>query len=205
MVSYLLSGVVLEAEEPVFGLCAASPAELDALASDVPRLRFEPRTGALVPPPRWLQTRPFPDSERPWLSVGRVPSGYFVRVHDQADFVFDVGASTILGASVPGGTVEARDQLLVDQALPQVLHAMGRFAIHASSVEWSEGVNVAFAGKSGAGKSTLAASLAGTRRLVSDDCLAVTFADGLALAHPSYAAPVVERDVEDHRPAEVGE
>jgi hypothetical protein len=187
--SYLLSGVLLWADEPLCGLRPASPLELAYLRPDAPRLRFEARPADSLPPPaEWLHTRSFPDDDQPWLSVGRVPTGYFMRVHGEADFLYDANAATILGAGVPGCSAEARDQLLVDQAMPQVLHAMGRFAIHASSVEWRPGVVVGFAGNSGAGKSTLAASLSRTRPLIGDDCLAVTFEDGRPLAHASYAA-----------------
>lgn len=188
MASYLLSGVVLESDVPIHGLRPSRAADV-ASAGAAPHLRFDPRPpGSLQPPEQWLQTRPFPDDERPWLSIGRVAAGYFLRVHGQADFVYELRSATVLGAGAPGCSAEARDQLLVDQVLPQVLHALGRFAIHASAVEWRPAEVVGFAGKSGAGKSTLAAGLARTRPLVGDDCLAVTFDGARALAHPSYAA-----------------
>jgi hypothetical protein len=190
-VHYRLSGVRLICDRPLIGLTPT--ATLAGVESDIDIHCVLDGRGPLEDPVSWLLVRPFHDRSEPWLSTARIAGGYLLRVHDHADFRFDVARRELYCAPYPGCSEALLDQLLIDQVVPQLLHALGRFSLHASAVEWAGGA-IAFAGPSGAGKSTLAASLGASHAIVSDDCLAVALASGSARVLPSYAGARLCRD-----------
>jgi hypothetical protein len=131
---------------------------------------------------------PFTDSERPFVTVGEIARGYLVRAHGLADFVVDPSAARLTCAPKADVDPLTIEQLLVDQVVPRMLHAMRRPCLHASAVDWGAGA-VAFVGASGMGKSTMsAAACEGGASLVCDDCLAVTLTPGRVMAHSGYGS-----------------
>ena len=77
--------------------------------------------------------------------------------------------------------------LLLDQVIPRAVCHQGRFVIHASAVELSNGLAVAFTGPSGQGKSTLATAFSRAgHSLVSDDCLLLENRGGAVHVLASY-------------------
>jgi hypothetical protein len=122
-----------------------------------------------------------------WLSIGRVAGGYLLRFRDLADFHVAADGRRVLihpEAALPEETLR---HLLIDQVLPLVLSRRGRLSLHASAVHLTGIGAVGFVGQTGRGKSTLAAALARRGgRILTDDCLAVDFVDGVAIAVPGY-------------------
>ena len=122
-----------------------------------------------------------------WLSIGRLPEGYLLRFRDQADFVVGADGTRVLIRPEAGLPEETLRHLLIDQVLPLVLSWRGRLSLHASAVHLAGIGAVGFVGRTGRGKSTLAAAFArGGDRILTDDCLAVDFVDGAAIAVPGY-------------------
>lgn len=181
---YELSGVRLESDFRLPSLpgCGAEGAEGAAPAL---RLRLEE---AAEPPPSgdWLMERTIDGV--PWLSVKRTPGGYLLRIPSCADFSLDARGAELTCTPAQGCSLEIVEQLFIDQIFPLVLHVIGRFSFHASSVALAGGGVIAFLGSAGLGKSTLASSLARApfATLFSDDCLALTTTDSGVLVHPSY-------------------
>jgi len=174
-----------------YGICGAT------IASDVRLPQLRRATGgqvactiasgdveALMPAVWFHQWRL---GRRPWLSIGRGPRGYGLRFHGLADFAVSGGGERITAAPaahLPGDTLE---HLLTDQVLPLALSRQGRLLLHASAVHLPFFGTVGFVGQTSRGKSTLAAALAARGgRIVSDDCLAIEFEDGVPYALPAY-------------------
>lgn len=137
-------------------------------------------------PRRWFQEWRLPGGRR-WLSIGRVAGGYLLRFPGQADFV--VGADGAHVAVHPSEDLpeETLRHLLIDQVLPLTLSRRGSLSLHASAVHLPGIGTVGFVGATGRGKSTLAAAFAaGGARIVTDDCLAISFVDGGPFALPGY-------------------
>ncbi len=123
---------------------------------------------------------------RPWLAVGRLDDGYFVRFERTVDFLVEPRTRRIEvhpRRGIPPRTVR---HLLLDQVVPMLIADAGRLVVHASAVDAGDGA-IAFVGRAGVGKSTLAAALAcGGAALVTDDCLVVDLARGAARVIPTY-------------------
>lgn len=124
------------------------------------------------------------------LALARTPLGYRLRFPGHADFVLDAAVTRLVCTPRPGVASGTLEQLFVDQLFPLLLHARGRFALHASAVRLPSGGVIGFVGRSGLGKSTLAASLSTlpAHTHFSDDCLALEPTDGAPWALRSYAA-----------------
>ncbi len=176
---YRLSGVLIASEIPLPSRpFSPTPAPAQPITLRLaPALRGEP-----LPPEAW--------HHRVFSSVGTAPDGYILHLPGCADFWIARDGSAVICVPIDACPPETLAQLFLDQVLPLVFHARGRFAFHASSVAIDGGALVAFLGHTGAGKSTLASSLAraGTDLLFSDDCLALEPAADHILAHPSYAS-----------------
>jgi hypothetical protein len=186
---YRLSGALVASEIPLptgpvsSGLLDAhQPGPQTAEARPI-TLRLAPAlSGDPLPPEAW--------EHRDHCSVGKAPDGFILRLADWADFWIARDGAAVVCAPIDACPTETLAQIFLDQVLPMVLHACGRFAFHASSVAIGGSDLVAFLGHSGAGKSTVASSLvrAGTEVLFSDDCLAVEAGGADILAYPSYAS-----------------
>ena len=105
-------------------------------------------------------------------AIGTVRDGeYIVRFPEHATFAYRAGddeARVGTRAGVPRSVVE---DLFLTAALPLLLQTRGHEALHASAVEWDDGV-VAFCGQSGAGKTTIACALSQHGRAVwADDAV----------------------------------
>ncbi len=94
--------------------------------------------------------------------------------------------SEILYQPAPGKPSSELRAPLLGVVFGVLLHLRGLFTLHAGAVR-IDGRAVAFIGQKGAGKSTTTAALhyAGCP-IVTDDVLAVSFAEGKALAHPAF-------------------
>lgn len=144
-----------------------------------------PRFGFVAGDPRvrreadWIEHWPSSDGRPgPWLSAGRVPSGYLLRFHDVADFEVPRGAETITvfpQATSDPGLVR---HLALRQVLPRALSLESPPILHASAVSCG-GAAMAIVGASRAGKSTLASALCARGcALLADDFVHVAEAEG---------------------------
>ncbi len=121
-----------------------------------------------------------------WASSCRVGGALLLRFHGLADFLIEGGGSEIVVRGMPETPESTVRQLLIDQALPRVLHLRGHEVIHASAIAMASGA-CAFLGPSGSGKSTLAAACQRMGdRLLSDDALVIDEREGEVWATPSY-------------------
>lgn len=90
------------------------------------------------------------------------------------------------------------DHLIDDHIAPRIIAAGGHLVLHGSAVVIG-GKMAVFLGQTGAGKSTLAASLhADGHRLLGDDAVVITEADGQLLGEPVYPSLRLFRQSIDH-------
>jgi hypothetical protein len=137
----------------------------------------------------WYHHRTTPEGEVR-LSLGRTARGFVMRFKGFPSFHI----------SEDGARIECRlsscalRHLLLNQVLPHALGLRGYLTLHASVVRTEHGA-IAFMGKSGSGKSTLVAALLAEARtnqgrngvrLISDDCLIMSFEGNRASTFPSY-------------------
>lgn len=148
----------------------------------------------------FLQASPTDRTSREWihcwhsdvgslaLSLGSTGDGFLLRFPGLADFDLSEEGRRIGAWPEPETNVETLRHLLLDQVLPRLLAHRGRVVLHAGAVR-VDGRVIGFLGQTGFGKSTLAASFheAGFR-LLSDDGLVLTPAEGRILALPTYCS-----------------
>lgn len=105
--------------------------------------------------------------------------GYWLRVHEVADFHLDAALSSIDCASDAGASRGLTDVLLQATVLAFTLSLRGKFVLHSSALDLG-GAVVAVAGRSHTGKSTVAALMCSAgAELVADDLVSIDFgADG---------------------------
>jgi hypothetical protein len=143
------------------------------------------------------------------IALAKLGPHYLLRFPRACDFLLDGNGRDIAVQPRPGLDPGVLEHLLVDQVLPRVLSGLGRFALHASSVE-VDGALVLFVGDSGRGKSTTAALFAQRgHRLHSDDCVLLAEAAGEVRGIATYAslrllADSVSGVYADGAPARIG-
>ena len=142
----------------------------------------------------WEWTVPPPDVHQAWLAVAYGPAGYRLTFDGGGEFVVS-GEGRRITTFPAAAASETTRHLLIDQVVPLALAHSGRFVLHASAFETSDGV-VALMGPAGVGKSTLSASFGshGTR-LLADDALVVEPIGPAWLARPAYSGVRVWPDV----------
>lgn len=122
---------------------------------------------------QWVFRAELPGCE-PWLSCGRTPDGYLIRLPGIADFSVTRDGREIV--CCPTTMDDDRDRLrhlLLDVVIPLTSKLRGREALHATAVLTPRGV-CAFIGPTGSGKSTVAACfLKAGYPVIADDCLLV--------------------------------
>ena len=138
--------------------------------------------GAAVPagvqlpdPPEWYDDEPTPPP-----TVERQGQIVTVHFHDVARIRIDLGRRTIVCFDIDPETDDSViTHILHDHIAPRLLAEIGELVLHASAVQFGDGVAI-FLGETGAGKSTLAASLhrAGYRLLGDDAVIVAPGADG---------------------------
>jgi hypothetical protein len=161
--------------EHVLGLSVASPIAL----TDGPdtktgtcdvrfRLEGEALQGEVAISDR-IEIRTLDDA--PYLQMGRVPAGFFLRFPGWADFVVSHDGAAISCAPAPGIPIDTVRHLLISQIIPRAMGLLRDPALHASGVGRDDAA-VGFIGATGHGKSTLALSFARAGwTLLGDDCL----------------------------------
>jgi hypothetical protein len=146
--------------------------------------------GGNVPTPsQWFMRQNLPGGGR-WTARARTRDGYFLRFHELADFLVDLGGRHVRCVARHPATSELTIRaLLLDHVIPPVLALRGRYVLHAAAVRTNATGVCVFAGDSGAGKSTIAAQLAaGGGDFLTDDCLVIDEQGGAVVAwssHPS--------------------
>jgi hypothetical protein len=135
----------------------------------------------------WTHHWQSPDGESV-LSYRSQGTDQWLRFPGSADFRLSARAREVFCYPLPGIPIETLRHLVLDQVLPRCLAHQGKIMVHASAVQFNEGVAL-FLGDSGTGKSTLAGSFhqAGWPA-VSDDCLCIKNSRVGVKAIPSYAS-----------------
>jgi hypothetical protein len=167
---------------------AGCPPRPLALADRAPRVRLRIAdraevTAGLGPGTQVLERLTLPTGRRVPVLRGDRRRGYLLSAPGSGVFHVSAGGRKVRAA--PNRVSPWRWQRhLIGRVLPFAAALAGLEPFHASAVAGEAG-GVVFAGESGLGKSTLAAGLvlAGWR-LLTDDVLAVSVADGAARAHP---------------------
>ena len=119
----------------------------------------------------------------PLASLYKLPDGYFLRMHEIADFAIRENSLQCFPGTEDIGTVET---FLFQAALSFWLETTGRPVLHASCIAAADRA-VAFLAFSGTGKSTLAAAfLQDGFCLISDDSLPVEISGKEVLAWPCH-------------------
>ncbi|MGE0701880.1 MAG: hypothetical protein AB7O57_22465 [Hyphomicrobiaceae bacterium] len=119
-------------------------------------------------------------------TISRGCAGFALEYMARARFVVHADAN---GSSVLAEFHDAWEtcqHLLLDQVLPRVLFQMGETVLHSAAVE-IDGRAALFLGATGYGKSTLTRAFADAGcRILSDDAIVLTLADGLCTAQGTY-------------------
>jgi hypothetical protein len=122
-----------------------------------------------------------------WLSFGRIPAGYLLRVRAFADFLVNATASRVIAYPAAGLPEPTLQHLLIDQILPLVSARQGRPTLHASAVHLDRRGAIAFVGITGRGKSTLATAMAARGAgVITDDCVALDLRPRGTWVWPGY-------------------
>lgn len=134
------------------------------------------------------------------LFAERVDDGYVVTVPEVAVLRVDL-QGRVVHRLVGGAHAQIADAYLAQQVDPLLAQLRGTPNLHGSASSLGD-VAVGFLGRSGLGKSTLAASLATSGgALVADDCIAVTFDEGVAYCAPAALGVRLREDAVAAMPA----
>ncbi len=170
---YAVYGIVVECEFPLTSIDAAEP---DVEAAVNIGLKspayFRARThGLAADPSDWFFHAILPDG------------GVYMRVDEVFETIVSPNGRDVVCARLAGVDDRSFEANLLNFVLSTSLTLRGEEPLHATVVDLGGRV-VGLLGPSGAGKSTLAAFLiAQGAKLVTDDMLRLTFADGRVLAH----------------------
>ncbi|MCA0302738.1 MAG: hypothetical protein LCH95_10050 [Proteobacteria bacterium] len=176
---YRVYGLVLAIDRPLQSLDPAEPVA-EPVAGPALTISFveAARIRDAVPPERIV--RPADD----WISHAVLPDGgAYLDAPGVVEAVLSADGRHALCARGEAADPRAVEANLLNIVLGTALTLAGEEPLHATAVEVA-GRAIGLLGHSGAGKSTLAAFLLGRgARLVTDDLLRVTFADGQARVH----------------------
>jgi len=195
--SYRISGLVIEAPEPLQSLVPAdSPADLVI-------------TWAVSPPVRGRLLRRVENEGSVWLRIEAVHGGTSYVFPELGTFIVQPDSRRVTCCPDVGTQSYTMWHLLLDQVLPLHLASQGEFVLHASSVATGDephGRAILFLGESGAGKSSTAigCSLVGATLLGDDFALISLDADPPAVTPANVGVRLWEEMVGAISPDEPG-
>jgi hypothetical protein len=170
---YVVYGIVVECEFPLTSIDVAEP-DVEAairISLEAPAY-FRARTHGLAADPE------------DWFFHAVLPDGcVYMRVDEVFETIVSPNGCDVVCSRLAGVDDRSFEANLLNFVLSTSLTLRGEEPLHATVVDLGGRV-VGLLGPSGAGKSTLAAFLiAQGAKLITDDMLRLTFADGRAFAH----------------------
>jgi len=163
------AGLIIAADAPIPGLPAA-PVDL----SPEIHIHLDSAAPWRDLPGNEIHRSDYVDaSDRPVVTVGRSPCGFFFSYADGTSVWIDTDGSHIWCSRSSESTIEDLATYLTGPILGFVLRRRGHVSLHASAVQVGNGAMM-LVGPHGAGKSTIAAALAARGcALITDDVLHV--------------------------------